>query len=294
MKGLGKRAAFVVAAVALLVVAAPGSGSAKVSNKLLTYAGNTQFGRPFVLQVKRNAVIRMGISWDASCSKSGVLPFASIIERETGPPPESVGPDSGFLFFGGALTRLGGFSGEALGTTTVAESDGAVVQTVSGRVKKNRANGRWRVTVDVIDPDTSLAVDSCKTSTFTWSAVRSPKRAYGGFTNQDDPVVVQLNKARSTVAAFRIAWTAPCNDETSVTSSLTLTGLPMASRNFSTERTIDGTTGEDDTPVKYAVKLDGHVANTRASGTFQVTVTNPSAPGVTCTSPTIEWNTAST
>jgi hypothetical protein len=281
--------------VALLLICAGSAGAAKgPSNKLLTYAGNTQFGRPFVLQVKRGIVIRMAIAWDASCVTSGALPFGGILERGTGPVPESVGPESGFLFFGGRLTKLGGFSGQGLGTTTVADSDGVVNQTISGRVKKNRANGRWRVTVDVIDPETSVADDSCKTSTFTWTAARSPKRAYGGFTNQDDPVVVQLNKARSTVSAFRIAWTAPCSDETSVSSSLTLTGLPVANRSFSTERTIDGVTGEDDTPVRYGVKLDGHIANTRATGTFQVSVTNPSAPSVTCASPTIEWNAAST
>lgn len=298
-EGLGKRVAPAVAVAALLAAVslvfalAPGATAAKRSSKLLTYAGNTSFGRPFVLQVRRGAVIRMAISWDASCVQSGVLAFGGILDRELGPPPESVGPDSGFLFFGGSLTRLGGFSGQGLGTMPVADADGAVEQTISGRVSSTRASGHWRVRVDVIDPDTSLADDSCKTSTFSWSAARSPGHAYGGYTNQDNPAVVQINKARSTVSAFRIAWTAPCGDDTNLTTSTTLTGLPLAGGKFGTTRTIDGVTGDDDTPVKFAVDLKGNATKSRATGTFQVTVTNPSSPTATCTSPTIEWNTAS-
>ena len=269
-EGLGKRAVAVLAAVVLLAAGAAlgtGSAGAKVSNKLLTYAGSTSVRPPVRAPGQRNAVItRMAIAWDASCVDERhpavrrdhrARDRAAARERRTRqrlpvlrrPPDEA--------------RRL--LRRPALGTTTVADvRRRGRPDDLGPREEEPRESGRWRVTVDVIDNDTSLADDSCKTSTFNWSAARAPGRAYGGFTNQDDPVVVQLNKARIDRVGVpdRVDGAVQRRDDRDVE--------PHADRPAGREpelqrrtRTINGTTGDDDTPVQFAYD-GGHVANTRA------------------------------
>lgn len=294
-EGLGKRAALLGAVVVLAALAPAPSGvsGAKLSNKLLTYAGQTSFGRPLVLEVRRGAITRLGIAWEASCVTTGTLPFAGVLHRRTGSQPDSVDPDLGFLLYGGRLTRLGGFSGTGLGTIATDPFDYELNQTISGRVKTKRASGRWRVRADVLNTETDATEDSCKTSTFSWSATRSPGRVFGGFTSQNSPVVADFNKARTTLSALRIAWSAPCSDENPLGFGTTIASVPVTGGRFSVSRTVEGTP-DGETPTRFAYTLEGSVSRSRVSGTFEVTATSVEDVEVTCTSPTIDWNATST
>ena len=295
-EGLGKRAVAVLAAVALLAAGgalATGSAGSKVSNKLLTYAGQTSFGRPVVLQVRGLAITRLAVAWEASCVTTGGLPFGGIFHPRSGAQPESVDPDLGFLLYDSRLTKRGGFSATGLGTLATEDAQYEIKQTTSGRVKNTSVSGRLRVTADVLDNNTDEVVDSCKTSTFNWSATRAPGRSYGGFTNQNSPVVVQLNKARSTVTALRIAWSAPCADENTIGTGTTAAAIPVTGGRFSAHRVVNGTV-DDGNLVEFTYDVEGTVSRSRVSGTFEVSTRSLSGTEVTCTSPSIEWNAPST
>ena len=291
---LGKRAALLGATLILAaLVLGPATGDAKVSNRLLTYAGQTSFGRPLVLQVRGRAITRLAVAWEASCVTTGGLPFGGIFHPRSGSQPESVDPDLGFLLYHGRLTRLGGFSARGLGTLATQDAQYEISQIFSGRVKSTSASGRLRVTADVLNNDTDEVIDSCKTSTFNWTATRARGRSYGGFTTQNSPVTVQLNKARSTVSAVRIAWSAPCADENTIGSGTTAAAIPVTGGHFSAHRSVDGSV-DDGTPVQFTYDVEGTVSRSRVSGTFEVSTTSLSSTEATCTSPSIEWNAPST
>ena len=86
----------------------------------------------------------------------------------------------------------------------------------------------------------------------------------------------------------RAALTAP--DRTKLNSGSELAALPATAVTIAL---VDGNNVINATEAHAGVPLSGTASGLAANSTFQVTVTNPSAPSLTCTSPTIEWNTAS-
>lgn len=166
----------------------------------------------------------------------------------------------------------------------------------AGKLAATSAAGTLRVSILLM----TLTADGarsqvCGGSSRTWKAARAPGRIYAGTTTQAGPVVLTLNRARTSVQDFRIGWfTDDCTPQgTFMRISDEATKFPVKGGAFgdSWTETIDGSGG----PVKVDRVLDGKLTRTAASGHFAVQVSGTQADGspATCTLPSTRWTAAS-
>jgi len=82
-------------------------------------------------------------------------------------------------------------------------------ESVSGRIRGDRAKGSYRATAVFTDVATGARA-SCDSGPVSWSAVSAPKRVYAGLTQQNLPVVIERRKGTGQIGQVRMAWEYAC------------------------------------------------------------------------------------
>jgi hypothetical protein len=118
--------------------------------------------------------------------------------------------------------------------------------------------------------------------------------AFGGFTPQGLPIVIEVNKKVTKVVRVTIAINLACTSGTTATVPDTY-GMGIKKRKFTASFGPDKTSNEDGTTTS----LEGHVTGrfnkkrTKASGSWTLTATNRDAAGTvtdTCSSGVVKWS----
>jgi hypothetical protein len=164
---------------------------------------------------------------------------------------------------------------------------------LSGKMRRDRASGRLRATVSVVDRATGAEVTTCETGSLKWSASRDAGRIFAGKTNQDEPVVVRLDRKRKRVADLMVAWhSTTCEPpEHSFRFGEAWSGIAMRARSFS-ETFEEPYATDDGGRIVFAYNVAGKVSRRSMTGSLTVNVTRNDAAGatsVTCDSGAVSW-----
>jgi len=78
---------------------------------------------------------------------------------------------------------------------------------IRGKVRRNGSSaGTYQAKIVLRDDATGAEIGTCDTGVLRWTGRSSRGRVYAGKTSQDQPMVVELDKARSTVDQVRFGW----------------------------------------------------------------------------------------
>jgi hypothetical protein len=277
----------VAATVSALALSASPASAARV------YAGQPSGGSPFqfvmTLDDAGAAVTGFTFHFDVACSTDfDAVDFGSALVIDDLPGTVTLGAH---YMTGGAVKR-GRLSAEFMGFDRIGDTVmETMAATLSGTVKAGKASGRVAVTFVRRDITTGAVLAQCS-RTIPWRALRNPGLVYGGKTNQDEPVVIELTKDRKRVSHAHLGWYALCpsgggfafgHDEFDLRSfPLKPGGVFSRTYRFGF---ADGTT--------LVQRFAGRVRTKQAVGTYRSDVTIPDASGKeTCTSGNVTWKAA--
>jgi hypothetical protein len=286
-------AAASVLALAALAFAPVAHSAAKTRPLGLVYGGVTSTAAPFVLKLERGAkkIDHVNILVEGKCANGQSVRYDATLTFEVNIPAAVMLGDH--VFKGGRLSKTGAFRAVGRG----AEDFGAVIagmnEKIAGKVTRSGgASGTYTATMGIVDTQTGTTTTTCNTGTIRWTARSAPGRIYGGTTSDDQPVVVELAKRRTSVHVLRFSWSANCSPSGGVQFPENLSGFPLTNGAFgdSFEQAYDLGGGSKAT-FDYAIR--GRVAKTKASGSFSVKDTETDATGAVtaaCDSGTVTWS----
>ena len=268
--------------VAALALPAPGARA--------VYGGSTRAGDAIVVNANRSATKARSvvIAWEAECGSGMTITHSDVLRAA---PFSPLG--AGRPVLGMTRNRNGRFAGKQLdaGTLDGGESVGVTV-TMRGKLSRARASGTLAVSVVVRDPS-GAALDACRATT-SWRASRAAGRIYGGSTSQREPLVIRLNRARTTATDVMLDWqSATCTPDDFVSFGEHFRLFPVSASgvfgaSFRQSYPTDGG-GQDD----YAYQLRGKIGRLRAHGTFRATATSKDDSGAmmeSCDSAPLTWS----
>lgn len=277
---------------ALQIAAAP---------KGATFGGSTSQQSPVVVQLSRDGrkVARLVVRWEAECTSGKFYPFAGILVGTAGPPTQPAQPGNANPFFGNAVSRAGSFKGTGLSVQAIGQGPpapdliGVVTQDVGGRLGSSSGGGTWRGHAEVVDPASGQKVDDCQTGLLKWKAPKPQSRFYGGATSAEEPVVVQVSRNRRSVREFAIGWAATCSPMGDFEIADSLIDFRIDRRGSFGDKFTNRYTTESGGENKLDYELRGKVGRAKASGTFEVLLTNTNSAGATtavCDYPQVTWS----
>jgi hypothetical protein len=162
---------------------------------------------------------------------------------------------------------------------------------VHGRLRRTRGSGTMNATMDVVDTATHRVNDRC-TGSARWHARRDPGALYGGWTSQEEPVIltVEGSPRPTSTDEFFMGWDAACQSGGTFSIVDRLVDSIAISRKgvFSVPgvSVIRPQPGGVQRRFDYAV-LRGRVRrNGTAAGRLEVTTT---ADAITCATGPIDW-----
>lgn len=300
-----------VAIVAALVACAPASAASPLrlvnrarpaaavtpTRPLTTYGGSSSQDSPFALIVSKDhkRLARVLVHVEAACPSGAVVieSGAAAFEPSGGPPSVSRN-----RFVGNTLPRSGRFRAkgaalESYGPTMY----GKVSEALTGKVRGNRAKGTFRLTVQIVDANTSAVQETCDTGPLTWHTAAVVGKVYAGLTAASRPVVVELSSDRSEVTDLRIGWDAACQPEGGFSIGDHVGGFPVdTSGHFGHPFDIGPFTRDDGDSIKVHYAVTGKLAATRVTGTFAATYTRTAPDGTvqaTCDRTVQHWSAVS-
>jgi hypothetical protein len=174
---------------------------------------------------------------------------------------------------------------------------GRMSEQLSGRVRRGGiASGTLRVRWELEDRGTGATVATCDSGRLRWVARSAPRRVYAGLTSDQEPVVVELNRRRRSVATFRIGWTVDCRPSGEWFFGDRLIRFPLRGGRFGDrfEQRYDRDGGGENV---FGYDVRGRLRGTKASGRFGISVREIDAAGTTvadCGPRTVSWRAAST
>lgn len=274
-----------LAAAFSLIVAPPAFSASGV------FGGSTAGGEAIVLKTdaKAKKLRSAVIGWRAECADGQVFSLGielTVVESSAG-----FTPNHDEL----VVTRnaKGSFAGTQVAVLNLGEQMAPLSVELSGKMRSGRASGRLRATVSVVERATGAEVTTCESGSLKWSASRDAGRIFGGKTNQDEPVVVRLDRKRKRVADLMVAWhSTTCEPpELGLRFGESWSGFAIRARRFS-ETFEEPFTTDDGGRIVYAYDTAGSVSRRSVSGTLRVTVTQTDAAGaptMSCDSGAVSW-----
>lgn len=276
-----------VAAMALPVPAAAPAGPAGPA----VYGGSTRAGDAIVVDANRAAtkLRSVVIAWSADCGSGMTLTHSDVL-RAAPVSPSAVG----LPVLGTTRNRDGRFAGRQRDVGTL---DGASVQatvTLRGTLSRTGASGTMAVEV-VIRDASGAAQDACRMAATRWRAVRAPGRVYAGSTSQHDPLVVKLNRARTTATDVLLNWqSATCTPpDDFISFGEHFRRFPVSGAGVFGDSFTQSYPAQDGGEDAFAYQLRGRIGRVRARGTFRATATSKNASGATtasCDSAPVTWS----
>ena len=246
-----------------------------------TYGGATSAGDPLVVQTtpKGKAIARIVDQWFASCTSGKTLPFASALPAASKQAP--------------TVDAHGRFDAAVQGSADLGTATGNVTEEVKGRLGQRRSTGALAAHADVFDKQSQQKIDDCNVSV-TWHFGRQDL-VYGGATDQQAPVVLQLSKSRQKVASFLIGWGANCSNGGVVYGPLTgaFGSFPLSRRHAFGSRFTETLPTATGGRGKFDYDVKGKVGNSRATGTFAMGLNQTDAFGgtvATCSVAKEHWS----
>src|SRR3954451_230754 len=172
------------------------------------YGGTTSKARAYLepIVVRADApsgtVTSVVLAWAADCSDKTVQAYSTelTVRPETpglAPPPNTLILDS---------APPGRFSGHSDASATFADGRVfAIAMKLDGTLESSAGRGTLSVDAKITEPDGTVSA-TCTTGSIPWRATRGPV-IYGGVTSRfHEPVVVQLNAARTRVKNIYFGW----------------------------------------------------------------------------------------
>jgi hypothetical protein len=296
MVPINRRATCALVAALALPLAAPDTGAAKPRFRL-RYGGTTSQTDPFVLELARGAkqVKSVSLLVDGECANGDPIGFWATLRFEVDAPAAL--PAGLNVVSPRKLRRSGRFRASGPGIELFGDARGVLTHRITGRVRRNgSASGTYGARIRLLDDASGDEITTCDTGTIRWSARSERGRVFTGRDANTVPTVLELDADRTNVATFRFGWAAACEPAGGVLLGDTLSDIPLAGGAFGETFQVPfaDTDGNRQT-IDY--KLDGHLANGRATGTFGVELAqfDPSgAPIASCDTGTVDWSLRST
>ena len=234
-----------------------------------TYGGHTNGGEPIVFRVRGHRVNTIVLQVHADCASGAFFPAATTIGGGT----KSTAP----AINGGRLSKSGKFSSTAAGTADLGNETATVLLAVNGKLGAKHSSGGVGVDISVTDKASGQETDHCQ-ATEKWEATVPERRVFGGSTTQDTPVVIELNRSRTSVRTFWFGVFADCMPDGAINPSDAITNFGIRKHRFGDSFSDEGDDGSGGRlHVDYALK--GKIGRSRASGTIQITAIDRDAQG---------------
>jgi hypothetical protein len=297
------------AALLALTVAAPATAAARAPLINLAsaakasgpaagtvYGGHTSQYAPIGVRVRRGggALTQLLLHLQAQCDDGGRLNWAGVATFAAALPPT---PDGENTAAPARLSRTGSFTARGSGLSRYGENMvGLLTETISGRVRGADARGTLSATFELFEISSGNRVTTCRTGNVRWAARSAPGRTFAGLTSDRRPVVVELARDGSKVEDFRVTWDADCQPSGGLDIADSLINFPVSATgrfgdSFSQELTPPGGGKQ-----VFSYMLDGDAGRTRASGRFQVTMSETDGAGAavgSCDSTLLSWSATS-
>ena len=270
---------------------APADGKTRLGR---VYGGVTEQANPLVFELTRSGqrVHEVRLMVDPACSDGQPLFYFATLKFVTNVPAFVANGEH--VFVGGRLSKPRKFRASGIGAEEFGDVGGAFSEKIAGKVSRSgTASGTYSAAVQLID-DTGTVVATCKSGTVRWHARSARGRIYAGSTSAGHPIVVELDKRRTTVKHLRFGWAAPCTPDGFLLTPDHLLNLAIAHGKLS-----DGVHAMEPLPVPAGGKraldyaIDGRVTRTAASGTFSVKLTDSDSGGAvlgSCDSGSVTWS----
>lgn len=303
-----RRASFGAAALLALAAAGPPGAAARTSlinvataSKVAppaagtVYGGSTGQDAPFGIRVKRGgaALSQLLLHFRAKCENGNGLTWSGPADFASFQPPTVDLGDN--VFAPAKLSRTGRFKASGRGVAGFGEFGGLIMESIRGQVRGADARGTFEATVDLFGPD-GAKVTSCRTGRLRWAARSAPGRTFAGLTSDRRPVVVDLARDGRSVEDLRLSWGAPCQPTGGLALGDHLRGFRVSLSGRFGDTFTQEFTPEPGIKTSFAYVLAGDAGRTKASGTFQVKVTETDAGGATsamCDSTLLQWSASS-
>jgi hypothetical protein len=284
------RLALLGGAALALVSGAPSAAAATAPASGTVYGGSTSQGAPFAvtLTADRRRLARAMFQVDARCSDGDTSPYFANARFRPGPAPKGARTD---VFAGQRLSGTGGFSFRGVATRARGATTFRVTHRLSGTIRKARATGTLRTTIEVVDR-TGAKRGSCATKTLRWTAVSAPGRVFAGVTVAGGPVVMALNSTRRQIYAFRIGWVSGCTAGGFFGLADELSEVTVR-RDGSFKDGLEQSEPTDGGQRRTTITLQGKAGRTRASGMYRRIETDRDKAGKTtdtCDSGALRWS----
>ena len=248
-----------------------------------TYGGHTNGGEPIVFRTSGRKLRTIVLQVHTPCDSGAFFPAATTL----GGGGKSTAP----AIHGTRISRTGRFSATAAGTADLGDQTATVLLTVAGKLGRSHSSGGVGVDVTVADDATGQQTDHCH-ATETWSQTVPERRVFGGSTAEDTPVVIELNRRRTSVKTFWFGVFADCTPQGAINPSDAITDFRIRKHRFGDSFSDEGADSSGGRlHVDYALK--GRIGRSRSSGTIQITAIDRDAQGnVTsnCPSGPVSWN----
>jgi hypothetical protein len=263
---------------------APGGAvTAATAAAAKTYGGHTSGAEPIVFRARGHRLNAVVMQVHADCDSGAFFPAATTLGRG--------GKSTAPAINGGHISRSGKFKATAAGTADLGNESATVLIAVNGKLGAKHSSGGVGVDVSVTDNATGRQTDHCR-ATEPWSQTVPERRTFGGATNEDTPVVIELNRKHTSVRTFWFGLFADCTPDGSINPSDAITNFRIRKHKFGDSFSDEGDDGSGGRlHVDYALK--GRIGRAKASGTIQLTATDRDAQGnVTsnCPSGPVRWS----
>ena len=295
-----KRVTAAIATIGLVTTASPLVGAAEAKQGFGRYYGGvTAAGAPFVLELAKGAKVLQSATFMARvppCDGGNQIAYVETLRFELEVP--AFVPIGEAVVSPARLPRTGAFrargvGSNSFGSTAGSSLTGAIVETISGRLRPNgTASGTFRAQVTLTDA-TGAQVDRCDTGAVKWTARSLPGRLFAGTSSEGLPFVLELDPQRRSVERMRFGWAAPCTPEGVVLYPDELRGFPLTRGAFGDvfQASFDLESGGEE---RYAYDVKGRIASkAKASGRISVRLSETDAAGaetVVCDAGSFTWS----
>jgi hypothetical protein len=282
-----------LAGVALALAGAAPAAAAPAA----LYGGHTSEDAPITLQVSADGrtLRQLAFYVDTACDDGTTSDWTGVASFSAFKPATiALGKN---VFSPARVSRRGSFR------TTGLEQDaydgghvGTTTETLRGSIRGGVGHGTFSARTEIVDAG-GAKVATCAGRTVRWEAHSAPGRTYAGLTSDGLPVVVQRNRDGRRVDHVWMAWEAPCQSDGFFAFGESFVNFPVSRSGRFGNAFDDPVTLDGGGARTYAYSLHGQLGSQRASGTFQVVVTDKDAGGATtdtCDSTLQRWSVRST
>ena len=249
-----------------------------------SFGGHTSEADPIAIRVRGRRVQEIYLELHAPCDSQMTFPVATGAFRNPGKRDVPELKD-------GRISKKGKFTATSAGAVDVGNNQVALVQMgVTGKLGKRRSSGAVAVDVSIVDTTTNQQVDHCS-GQLPWSSSVPERRVYSGSTKQATPVVLELNRKRSSISSFWFGLFANCTPDGFIAPSDFITNFKIRKGRFGDDFSDDVPDGAGGS-IHLDFKFHGRISRASAHGTIDVTATERDAQGnVTgsCPSGSVGW-----